>query len=66
MNNIGDLLHWLKANPDMIILIGLCFIGAAAFSSLKTKGKSAWYAIGSIVTLGALGVLVGLLFAANA
>ena len=66
MNNIGDLLHWLKANPDMIILIGVCFVSIAAFSSMKKKGSSFIVTIGGIVTLGALGVLAGVIAAAYA
>jgi hypothetical protein len=64
MNNIGDLLHWLKANPDMLVLIGVAILVVCAVIEAKKKGKNVWYVVGSVFTLASAGLLIGVLAAA--
>ena len=59
MNNIGAAMLWLKANPDMIILIGVVFLIAATVIDARSRNKSVLYMIGSVATLTAAGVLFG-------
>ena len=62
MNNIGAALLWLKANPDMIFLISSVFLIAVTVVDARHRNKSVWYVIGSVATLAATGVLIGVLF----
>tara|TARA_R110000850_G_scaffold11976_3_gene40705 strand:- start:5450 stop:5650 length:201 start_codon:yes stop_codon:yes gene_type:complete len=59
MNNIGAAMLWLKANPDMIILIGVVFLVVATVIDAKLRNKSVLYMIGSVAALTAAGVLFG-------
>ena len=63
MNNIGAALGWLKANPDMIVLIGVVFLVGATLVDAKKNKKSIWYVVGSVATLTVTGVLTGVFFA---
>ena len=40
MNNIGAALGWLKANPDIIVLIGVVFLVGATLVDAKKNKKS--------------------------
>ena len=62
MNTTGAALSWLKANPDMIVLIGVVFLVGATLVDAKQNKKSIWYVVGSVATLTVVGVLTGVFF----
>ena len=65
MNNTGAILHWLHSNPDVIMIIGILFLTVSIAVPAVQKGKSVLYIAGSIVTMAAVGILIGVAFAAG-
>ena len=62
MNNTGAILHWLHSNPDAIMIIGILFLTVSIAVPAVQKGKSVLYIVGAIVTMIAVGVLIGVAF----